>query len=121
MSFKRAFGLTALVAAVFAYAPEAVAQTADVTGTVFNKKGAEIGTFAGEFTLDRFAVRNGQLVALGDLTGTIDLVDKKDRKVNRRVALPVDLEASGITESDPGATAEDLEAALQECDVLNLV
>jgi hypothetical protein len=122
MSWNRAFGLTALVAAVFAYAPEAVAQTADVTGTAFNKRGDQVGTFTGVFELERFDVRNGQLVAIGTLSGTLDREDKKDRTVkNRRIALPVDMDASGIGESDPTAAAGELEAALQECDVLNLV
>src|SRR5215210_3403501 len=100
MFLQRALGAAVATAALFA--SSAAAQfTAPVTGEVSNKKGDVVGAFTGDFTLNEFRVVNDQLVAVGTLTGTIEQDGKKDRAVkNRQIALPVDLEASKITESD---------------------
>jgi hypothetical protein len=107
---------------VLGFAPLVSAQpTGDVTGTV--TKGDKTGTFSGTFTLQRFGVDDGQLVAHGILTGTID-IDGRTREVRRtRIALPVDLANSGVGLGGGAASAgDDCQcAALQECDVLNLV
>jgi len=69
-------------------APEVAASplTAPVTGTIANAG----GTFAGTLTLTRFAVQNGQLVAIGTLTGTLtDAVGTVIGSVNSPVTLPV--------------------------------
>jgi hypothetical protein len=47
-------------------APAASAVTIPITGTVVNG-----GTFSGTFNLQRFAVQNGGIVAIGTLSGTL--------------------------------------------------
>jgi autotransporter translocation and assembly factor TamB len=122
MSLKRAFGLAAVAAAFLVCAPKADAQTAPVTGTV-SKGGDEVGTFTGQFDLDHFVVKKGELFAVGTLTGEIEQTGKKAKQVkNRRVTLPVDLDASNISNADVAAMADgDVEASALEVPVLHLV
>jgi len=52
----------------------ATAQTfaSDVTGTVTNRKGKPVGTFAGTFNIQSFAANaDGKIVGVGSLTGTL--------------------------------------------------
>src|SRR4051794_3026978 len=57
-----------------------------VTGT----NAAGLGNFAGTFTLDRIANQNGQLVAIGTLTGTLtDALGTVLGTVNQAVTAPV--------------------------------
>jgi hypothetical protein len=59
-----------------------------ITGTFTNAAG--VGNLAGTFTLDRIANQNGQLVALGTITGTLtDALGTVLGTVNQAVALPV--------------------------------
>ena len=55
------------VAAAATKAPMPAAPPLNVTGTIANAG----GTFAGTFNITRFAVQNGNLVAIGSLTGTL--------------------------------------------------
>ena len=125
MSLKRALGLAVFTAAFWIATPAADAQTAPVTGNV-TRQGVDVGDFTGEFALDGFKVRQGVLYAVGTLSGEIDRTDGgKDKKVkNRRIALPVDLEASGISAEEVAAAADengDIEASALEVNVLTLV
>ena len=125
MSLKRALGLAVFTAAFWFATPAANAQTADVTGNV-TKKGVDVGDFTGEFTLEKFQVRKGVLYAIGTLDGTIDRTDgAKDRVIkNRKIALPVNLEESGISEGAVAAAADengDIEASALDVNVLTLV
>jgi hypothetical protein len=67
------------------------AQSLDVTGTVTNRVGRAVGTFAGTLDLTQFQINNaGDLVAVGTLTGTLtsrggDVMST----VSRTVAVPV--------------------------------
>ena len=84
------------------------------------------GTFTGDFALDHFQVKKGVLYAVGTLSGEIDRTDGgKDRTVkNKKVALPVDLEASGVTTEEVAAAADengDIEASALPVNVLTLV
>src|SRR4051812_5380213 len=116
MSLKRAFGLAAATAALLVCAPKAGAQTAPVTGDV-SKHGDVVGTFTGEFELDKFVVKKGVLYAVGTLNGTIDLEQGKDKTVkNRTVMLPVDLEQSGI----PDGTVAGMEDGEVEASALDV-
>ena len=126
MSLKRALGLAVFTAAFWNAAPVANAQTAPVTADVTKKNGDVVGTFTGEFTLDHFQVRKRALYAVGTLSGEIDRTDgKKDTTVKKRtIALPVDLDASGISAADVAAAADengDIEASALDVNVLTLV
>ena len=122
MMLKRAFGLAAVAAAVLFYVPAARAQTAPVTGDV-TKNGNDIGTFTGEFSLEKFVVKKGVLYAVGELTGTIDKDQGKDKEIKgRQIMLPVDLEASGIAAGDVAGIADgDVEATDLDVNILHLV
>lgn len=49
-----------------------------------------LGTFAGQFSIQRFANQSGQLVAVGSLTGTFtDLLGNVTNIVNQIVSIPV--------------------------------
>jgi hypothetical protein len=125
MSLKRALGLAVFTAAFWIATPAANAQTADVTANV-TKHGVDVGDFTGEFALEKFQVRKGVLYAIGTLSGTIDRTDgAKDRVIKgTRIALPVDLEESGISEGAVAAAADedgDIEASALDVNVLTLV
>ena len=123
MSLKRAFGTAAVAAAFLLCAPRVEAQTAPVTGTVDNKKGDPVGTFTGEFDLEKFVVRKGVLYAVGRLSGTIDLEEGRDRVIkNRRVLMPVDMDLSGIADADvAGLDDGEVEASALDVSILHLV
>src|SRR4051812_11492912 len=76
------------VAPTIAAAPPAPTNvTTPITGTFTNAAG--LGNLTGTFTLDRIANQNGQLVALGTITGTLtDALGTVLGTVNQAVALP---------------------------------
>jgi hypothetical protein len=74
-----------LPGAVSAAKPSSAGITTPVTGTLANG-----GAFTGDLNLTQFAVQNGQLVALGTLTGTLtDALGGVLGTVNQAVTLPV--------------------------------
>src|SRR5256885_39945 len=64
-------------------------QNIPITGTATNALG-QLVNFAGTFSVQRFAVQNGQLVAVGQLTGTLtNTVTGVVQNVSQQVTLPV--------------------------------
>jgi hypothetical protein len=64
-------------------------QNIAITGTATNALG-QLVNFAGTFSVQRFAVQNGQLVAVGQLTGTLtNTVTGPVGEVNQQITLPV--------------------------------
>ena len=56
-----------------------------------------VSSFVGTFTVERFAVQGGQLVAIGTLTGELtNLLTREVQQVSQRITLPVS--ASGTCE-----------------------
>ncbi len=100
----------ALVMAVYAFAPVGVAaqqggqnnpKALNVTGSV-TVNGVVTDTLTGVLSITRFAVQNGQLVAIGQLTGTItNVTTGLVRNITQLITLPV----------TPGQAT---------CDILNL-
>lgn len=81
-----------------------------VTGTV-----QSVGTFAGTFSISRFAIQNQALVAIGQLTGTVtDSNGVTLRTIVTQVAMPVSKAPAAAACSDEVSTA-------QSCDILNLI
>ena len=71
-------------------APTANALNIPVSGTV-----AGVSQFVGSFGITRFAVQNGQLVAVGSLTGTLtNLVTGATQAVNQATTLPIGASAT---------------------------
>jgi len=85
--------------------------TAPVTGA------ADDGTtFAGTFSPDRFAVQDGGLVAIGDVTGTLSNPDGTTDPVTTQATLPVDL-----AQSSGSCQILDLTLGPLDLDLLGLV
>lgn len=78
-------GTLMLVPATASAAPTATGVTVPISGTVAN-----VSSFVGTFELDRVAVRNGELVAIGTLTGTLtNLVTGATQAVSQAIVLPI--------------------------------
>jgi hypothetical protein len=82
-------------------------QTVNVTGT----KG-----FKGTLAIDRFATRNGKMVAIGTLKGTVRKNGKAKRVKARTVTLPASVVGAGS-----GAKAAQVPPIPGACQILNLV
>jgi hypothetical protein len=82
-------------AAVQAQPAAATPLAVPVTGTIGNLA----GTFAGTFTPTRFAVQNGQLVAIGTLTGT--LTDATGAVIGSVAGVPLTLPVIGSSATCP--------------------
>ena len=84
-------------------------QTVNVTGT----KG-----FKGTLAIDRFATRNGKMVAIGTLKGTVRKNGKAKRLKARTVTLPASVVGAG---DGSGAKAAQVPPIPGACQILNLV
>jgi hypothetical protein len=84
----------------------------------FAKKMAVTGTkgFEGSYTINRFARRGNQLVAVGTLKGTVRKGGKDRRVTRRNVKMPV-----AVTGAGPAAQASQIPPTPGACQVLNLV
>jgi hypothetical protein len=76
-----------------------------------------VGTVAGNYAISRFDVKNGELVAIGTVTGTVtDAAGIVVRTFVQQVTVPVVNAGGGaMTAAAPAA------AAIGSCDILNLV
>ena len=122
---QRISGLAALAALVVSLvATPALAQGGNnpntnrldvpVSGTVTD------GTIAGTFKISRFAIQNGELVALGQLNATV--TDPAGvRTVVTSVAWPVAHASSGSPMADAGGSCDGDSVTQPACDILNLV
>jgi len=88
--------LLAVIASLSVFATAATAAppttsanlTVPITGTATNALG-QVVNFAGQFTLQRFTTTNGQLAAVGQLTGTLtNTVTGAVQNVSQQIALP---------------------------------
>ena len=87
--------------------------TVPVTGTA-----AGVGTVAGNFAISRFAMQDGQLVAVGALTATItDLSGNVVRTITTQASMPV----ANAGAAAANALAAPSAALIGSCDILNLV
>jgi hypothetical protein len=87
-----------------------------ITGIVQN-----VGTLAGTFSISRFEIEDGVLVAKGQLNGTItDTAGIVARTIVTNVAWPV-ANASGSPVADAAAACDSAAETAQACDILNLV
>jgi hypothetical protein len=86
-----------------------------ITGVVQN-----VGTLAGTFSISRFAIEDGVLVAKGQLNGTITDTVGIARTIVTSVAWPV-ANASGSAAADAAASCDTAAETGQACDILNLV
>lgn len=117
--------LVALVGLLYAISPSsAFAQSGNpninrldvpVSGTV-----AGAGNLTGSFAISKFAIQNGTLVALGQLTASYTDSLGQARTIVTKIAWPVS-NASGSAAADAAASCDSAAMAGRACDILNLV
>jgi hypothetical protein len=93
--------------------------------TPLTKKVAVTGTkgFKGTYTIDRFTTRNGKMVAVGTLKGTLRKNGKTKSVRRNGVVMPAAVAGAGEKDLPdlPGATtAQELPPLPNSCEVLNL-
>jgi hypothetical protein len=78
--------------------------------------------FKGTYTIDRFATRNGKLVTVGTVRGTLTKKGKTKSVKRNGVILPAAVTGAGAADLPTGATsAQTLPDIPNSCQVLNLV
>ena len=128
---KKRFMSIALLVAVMAFAfgpmvsvqaaPPVPALSVPVTGSFTDAQGGT-GTFVGDLAINRFAVQNGELVAIGTLTGTLtDSLGIVLGSITQAVTLPVTAQATcEILDLELGPLDLDLLGLMVHLDRINL-
>jgi len=75
-------------------------------------------SFKGTYTIDRFAVKNGKLVSIGTLKGTLRKAGKTRRISRKNVTMPAAATGAGPASGANAAQLPDIQGA---CQILNLV
>lgn len=87
-----------------------------ITGVAQN-----VGPFAGTFAISRFAIQDGVLVAIGQLTGTVTSTTGGGvRTIVTTIAMPV-ANATGAAAAEAAASCDTDAQIVGSCDILNLV
>jgi hypothetical protein len=125
MTRPRMGALAALVAFVAALGFAGTASAQAPAKTPLTKSVAVTGSkkFKGTYTIDRFTTRNGKLVAIGTLKGTLKKKGKKKSVRRNGVVMPAAVAGAGAKDLPdlPGATtAQALPDLPNSCQVLNL-
>jgi hypothetical protein len=119
--------LTAVIGALIAIpAAPALAQSGNnpntnrlevpITGVAQN-----VGTFAGTFSISKFAIQDNVLVAIGQLTGTVTSTTGGGvRTIVTNIAMPV-ANAPSAAAAEAGASCDTAAQIIGSCDILNLV
>ena len=88
-----------------------------VTGTVTNDRGANVGTFTGDYTINRVKKQGRKMVAIGTVTGVItNTATGATQTVNRAVKIPL-----RATTGAAGAGNANVVAPQATCEILDLV
>jgi hypothetical protein len=114
-------GATASAPAAPAAKPKAPAAGVDVpvTGTVTNRAGTVVGTFAGDYTIDRVIRQGRRLKAVGTVTGVVtNTATGTTQVVNRAVKIPLQARPGGTGARAGGANAVAPQQA--SCQILDL-
>jgi len=125
MTRPRMGALAALVAFVAALGFAGTASAQEPAKTPLTKSVAVTGSkkFKGTYTIDRFTTRNGKLVAVGTLKGTLKKNGKRKSVKRNGVVMPAGVAGAGAADLPdlPGATAAQVLPDLPNaCQVLNL-
>jgi hypothetical protein len=92
-----------------------------ISGVVKNADGIPAGTIAGTVAISKFAIKNGALVAIGQLTATVtDTAGNVGRTIVTQATWPV-ANASSAPVADAAASCDSASSAVQACDILNLI
>jgi len=75
-------------------------------------------SFKGTYTIDRFAVKNGKLVSIGTVKGTLRKAGKTRRVSRKNVTMPAAATGAGPASGANAAQLPDIQGA---CQILNLV
>lgn len=126
LKFAALLALLAAVATVVVAAPTASAAkpkkataanvNVPVTGTVTNDRGGNVGTFTGDYTINRVKKQGRKMVAIGTVTGVVtNTATGATQTVNRAVKIP--LRAT----TGAGAGNANVVAPQASCQILDLV
>ena len=124
MNRIRTAALAALVVCAVSLGAAGTASAQEPAATPLTKKVALTGTkgFKGTYTIDRFTTRNGKLVAVGTVKGTMRKNKKTKRVSQRGVIMPASVAGAGP--ADLPGTAKAAQQPLPDipnaCQVLNL-
>ena len=125
MNRIRTAALAALAVCAVSLGAAGTASAQEPAATPLTKKVALTGTkgFKGTYTIDRFTTRNGKLVAVGDVRGTMRKNKKTKRVSQRGVIMPASAVGAGPADLPGTATAAQqppLPDIPNACQVLNL-
>ena len=129
IKFAALLAVLAAVATVVIAAPTSVAApkpkaaaanvNVPVTGMVTNDRGATVGTFTGDYTINRVKRQGRRLLAVGTVTGIItNTATGATQTVNRTVKIPLRATTGGTGARAGGANAIAPQAT---CEILDLV
>ena len=100
--------------------PPAANVNVPVAGTVTNDLGATVGTFTGDYTINRVIRHGRKLLAVGTVTGVItNTATGETRTVNRAVKIPLRATPGGTGARAGGANA--IRPQQASCQILDLV
>jgi len=119
MNRFRTTALAVLLTSAFALGAAGTASAAQQpAATPFTKTVELQGSkrFQGTYTIKRFAARGGELVAIGNVRGTMRKAGKTKRVSRKNVAMPAQLLGAGRT-----ASASQVPPIPGACEILNLV
>jgi hypothetical protein len=125
MTRPRVGALSALIAVVAALGFAGTASAQEPAATPLTKKVAVTGTkgFKGTYTINNFATRNGKIVALGTLRGTLRKKGKTKSVRRNGVIMPASVVGAGekdLPDLQGATTAQALPNLPNSCQVLNL-
>jgi len=123
MNRIRTAALAALMVCAVSLGAAGTASAQTPAATPLTKKVALKGTkgFKGTYTIDRFTTRNGKMVAIGNVRGTMRKGGKTKRVAKNGVVMPAAVAGAGPADL-PGAKAaqQPLPDIPNSCQVLNL-
>ena len=112
-----------LVCAVSLGAASTASAQGEPAATPLTKTVKLTGTkgFKGTYTIDRFTTRNGKMVAVGNLRGTMRKNGKTKRVAKNAVIMPASVAGAGPASLPTPAKASQLPPIPTACEILNLV
>jgi hypothetical protein len=122
MTRPRMGALSALVALIAVLGFSGTASAQSPAATPLTKKVAVKGTkhFRGTYTINRFATRNGKIVAVGTLKGTMRKKGKTKSVKRNGVIMPAAVVGAGPKDLPGATTSQALPDLPHSCQVLNL-
>jgi hypothetical protein len=122
MSKLRTAAVAALIACAGVLGAAGTASAQSPAATPLTKTVALTGSkgFKGTYTIDRFATRNGKLVAVGTVKGSLRKGGRTRRVTRNGVVVPAALTGAGQKDLTGAVAAQALPPIPNACEILNL-